>query len=292
MAKIREVEESPSQGESFRSFQQSFTDLLDQDFSSSSSDAMKEVTATLTARPQTPEALLKARERILQLPEDEEPGSIRSLESLLSDTLWPPPSQAEKRDSLQLAEAALACLDALTSHWFPVNLQPQTLLRITAFTSPLGTSQIALSILSRAFRSDDGQQRKTAFIVDIILQSYLRPLFSKSSAKLTPAGRPAAYQDPTPLPDTRLNQETPAWKKEGLRAVAVFRWAAENADVGHTTILSSWPSADPNDSVGNPNQRKLAAIHTRSAHHRRGGRSSNPALRFGDLSTLCPEVSV
>jgi hypothetical protein len=238
MMKIREVEESPSEGEPYASNEESPTNPDRKDSSSPPSDAVKEIMSILSASPQTPEALLQAREHLAQLPQDEDTQSLRRLEDALSDILWASARTSAKEGQAQLLEAALSCLDTLTSRVRSHSLSPQTLLRITAFSPPEGASpNSADAILSRALRSDEGQEKTTSFIIDTILQSYLRPLFSKATTKLTPAGRPSAYQDTTPLPDTRLNQETPAWKTEGPRSVAVFRWAVANSNV----LLPSLP---------------------------------------------------
>lgn len=232
MMKIREVDESPSNGEPSASNYESTTNLDRKDSSSPSSDAMKEMISILSASPHTSEALLKAREHIAQLPQDEDAQSLRRLEDTFSDTLWVSARASANGSQVQLSEAALSCLDTLALQVPSHSLSPQTLLRITAFSSLKDApSNTADAILSRALHSEEGQEKTTSFIIDTILQSYLRPLFSKATTKLTPAGRPSAYQDTTSLPDTRLNQETPTWKTECPRAVAVFRWAVANSDV-------------------------------------------------------------
>lgn len=188
----------------------------------------------LGASPQTSEALRQVREHIARLPQEEDAQSLHRLENTLSNILWASARASSKEGQAELSKAALSCLDTLTSRLPSHGLSPQTLLRITAFSSPEDAPpNTADAILSRALRPDEGQEKTTSLIVDTILQSYLRPLFSKTTAKLTPAGRPSAYPDTTPLPDTRLGQETPAWKAEGPRAVAVFRWAVAHSDV-HT----------------------------------------------------------
>lgn len=91
--------------------------------------------------------------------------------------------------------------------------------------------------LNTTNQEDETSRRLRDFIVDSILQSYLRPLFSKATGKVTSSGRPSAYDDPTALLDSRLNQETPAWKKEGPHVVTVFRWAVAFSDVRCTVLL-------------------------------------------------------
>lgn len=195
----------------------------------------------------TPGSLFQAREHIAQLPADEDPQALQGLENALSEGLWEQTKDTAQVDP-QRAEALMLCIDALVTHTakMPASL---TLLRVAAFTNPddpwssPAASGTAQSMLSRALKTPSGglengqQQQQTVarFIVDTVLQSYLRPLFSKASSKLTPSGRPAAYQeDPTLRRDTRLNQEIPPWKAEGPRAVTVFRWAVTNADVTPT----------------------------------------------------------
>ncbi len=72
------------------------------------------------------------------------------------------------------------------------------------------------------------------FIVETVLGSYLRSLFSKSRpATVTASGRKAEYVEPERqlgLPDE--GRKTKPWKYEDLRAVTVLSWAMEAADVG------------------------------------------------------------
>ncbi|KAK5657705.1 hypothetical protein OQA88_2777 [Cercophora sp. LCS_1] len=76
---------------------------------------------------------------------------------------------------------------------------------------------------------------KNQLIIEVILQRYLRPLFSKSKpASITASGRKAEYLDPAggrteTLPDD--SSETKPWKFTDFRAIPVITWAAHEADV-------------------------------------------------------------
>ncbi|KAK0645589.1 hypothetical protein B0T16DRAFT_411522 [Cercophora newfieldiana] len=81
------------------------------------------------------------------------------------------------------------------------------------------------------------------FIVDTILQRYLRKLFSKSKpASITASGRKAEYVDPAAgrgegIPDD--SNETKPWKFSDFRAIALARWAVTQAD--DNLISKHWP---------------------------------------------------
>lgn len=72
--------------------------------------------------------------------------------------------------------------------------------------------------------------RTRDFIVGSILQDYLRPLFSKSTSKVTESGRPSQFRNQEHV--QRDGLEPPSWKKQGPKAIAVLRWAVKTSEVG------------------------------------------------------------
>ncbi|KAK0714934.1 hypothetical protein B0H67DRAFT_229057 [Lasiosphaeris hirsuta] len=96
--------------------------------------------------------------------------------------------------------------------------------------------------LIQARFAGDGS-RKERFIVEDVLQRYLRPLFSRSKpASITTAGRKAEYQDPSAgrgegIPND--SEETKPWKFKGSRAIPAVAWAV---DQSHEQLIGKhWP---------------------------------------------------
>jgi Protein of unknown function (DUF2454). len=123
-----------------------------------------------------------------------------------------------------------------------VKFDEETLITILAFTdqekddwnpseNPETTAR-ATRILEQQLQSNSGA--KDSFITEIILQRYLRPLFSRSKpTSITSSGRKAEYIDSIRrgenIPDdTSL---TKPWKYTDLRAVPAISWAVAQADV-------------------------------------------------------------
>ncbi|KAK3318567.1 hypothetical protein B0H66DRAFT_243527 [Apodospora peruviana] len=100
----------------------------------------------------------------------------------------------------------------------------------------------AAAILSEQLPS--GSRMRDRFIVDVVLQNYLRRLFSKSKpSSITASGRKAAYSDgnddgrQSGLPDD--SKETKPWKFTDHRAISVVAWAVDEAD--EQLISKHWP---------------------------------------------------
>ncbi len=99
---------------------------------------------------------------------------------------------------------------------------------------PLTTTQRATALLNTLFLNSN--KKKQQFIVEGILRQYLRPLFSKTKppASITASGRKAEFTDPVAgrgegIPDE--SSKTKPWKYNDFRAVPVFAWAVDEADV-------------------------------------------------------------
>ncbi|KAK4179218.1 mitochondrial CCA tRNA nucleotidyltransferase [Triangularia setosa] len=142
----------------------------------------------------------------------------------------------------------LQCLEAIENVFNPPTLDNDTLLTLIAYShpyqnwsdNPSKTSKLAGSILKTY-----PFPNKIEFITSIILQSYLRPLFSKSKpSTITSSGRKAEYQTDSSregIPDDTA--ATKPWKFTDLRPIPVFSWAVTEAD--NTLISTHWPSYIP-----------------------------------------------
>ncbi|KAK3390976.1 hypothetical protein B0H63DRAFT_539533 [Podospora didyma] len=120
--------------------------------------------------------------------------------------------------------------------------------------------------LLRSQLSDD-EATKSKFIVEAILQHYLRPLFSKSKpSSVTASGRKAEYVDRSSThhrPEDE-SHETKPWKYVDFRAIPAVSWAVHEAD--ENLIAQHWPLFIPvlmtlvDDSTTSIRQRGLLAL--------------------------------
>lgn len=95
------------------------------------------------------------------------------------------------------------------------------------------TKETARQLLEQQF-SLPGGHTKEQFLTETLLQSYLRPLFSKCKpSSVTASGRKAEYADSDDrgesLPDD--SARTKPWKYTDLRALPALAWAIREADV-------------------------------------------------------------
>lgn len=169
-----------------------------------------------------------------------------------------PPSYEEMASlSRETGPYGLEILDMLTRDHPPEALHNSNLLlTLISFTDPptspeswttpetraLATSILGRQLLSSASSaaaapSDHHHQQEdlVLLVVDIVLKTYLRPLFSKSRpATVTSSGRRAAFQgERDPL--RGLGDETAAvkpWKYADHRAIPALHFAVRKAEVG------------------------------------------------------------
>lgn len=94
------------------------------------------------------------------------------------------------------------------------------------------TSRVARRVLELQLNTRSSSDE---LLVEAILKGYLRPLFSKSGPKtVTASGRKAEYADDEEDPHRGLRDESKEikpWKYADHRALAVFQWAVETAQV-------------------------------------------------------------
>ena len=98
------------------------------------------------------------------------------------------------------------------------------------------------SLTARSLLSTLSRETVTELIVDTILQRHLRPIFSKSTTKLTSSGRPSQYPSQYPgqnaPKDAAVGDDEPLWKRNGLGVVSMFAWAVETSNVSHTCFYN------------------------------------------------------
>ncbi|KAK3182059.1 hypothetical protein K4F52_006624 [Lecanicillium sp. MT-2017a] len=166
---------------------------------------------------------------------------IQSLTNILNSS---PQKDSEPSDTTQhvlLSEAAIAALLTLASK-SPTALPKEALVAASAYTNPDDkwssetSAQLASSLLATSL---DTEEERQDFIVGPVLQSYLRPIFSKGSGNtsVTAEGRPAAFREPAqnaPRPPAEA-----AWKEAGPQVVSIFQSAVTSAN--EATLAKNWP---------------------------------------------------
>ncbi|KAI0134985.1 hypothetical protein F4814DRAFT_6008 [Daldinia grandis] len=192
--------------------------------------------------------------------ENDSDDAIQAIANRISSLILPVCSdESLDEDSTDYAtlqrkgELGLQALDALTkspSKAGRIQFPPSALLRITAFTNttdPWTTAascRLAQALLSAQLQ-DAGDSQTRAFIIEDILTSFLRPLFSPSRpAAVTASGRRAEYVEPSRYGGaSRESPETKPWKYAHRYAATVFAWAVEHAD--SSLLQAHWPLFTP-----------------------------------------------
>lgn len=113
-------------------------------------------------------------------------------------------------------------------------MNPQHLLSCVVYSSrdawiTSSVSKIAMDDLSK----HNEQVSSREFIVDFLLQSFIRPLFSKSKpSSITSTGRKAMpSSEPAKRFDVGAEKRDKPWKYEVVYAVTVLEWVVENSSV-------------------------------------------------------------
>lgn len=142
----------------------------------------------------------------------------------------------------------LQCLEAIDNVFNPPTLDDDTLLTLIAYCHPdqnWSDDPTKIAKIAAAILKTYPFPNKTDFITSTILQSYLRPLFSKSKpSTITSSGRKAEYQTDNSrdgIPDDTA--ATKPWKFTDLRSIPVFSWAVTEAN--NALISTHWPSYIP-----------------------------------------------
>ncbi|KAI9163740.1 Nucleotidyltransferase lcsQ [Paramyrothecium foliicola] len=146
------------------------------------------------------------------------------------------------------AEVALACLCIILADQ-PASAQfclsDAALLSIITYANATDAwaTRKAASLATQLLDSQLLGDKLTQFIVGPLLRDYFRPLFSKSSARVTSSGRPSYYAEATH--DSPPGIETPSWKNGGDGSIVLsrFRWAVMSSD--EELIATHWPLFTP-----------------------------------------------
>jgi hypothetical protein len=136
----------------------------------------------------------------------------------------------------RLARDGFECLAILQTLYSspPEALDQNILLAIIAYSSrdPWTTAEIAeiATNLSSAYAD---QISSPQFVVNFILQGFIRPLFSKSRpSTVTETGRKAiASSEPLKRFDVEAEKRDKPWKYRDVYVVTVLEWAVQNASV-------------------------------------------------------------
>ncbi|KAF4952645.1 hypothetical protein FGADI_6535 [Fusarium gaditjirri] len=137
-----------------------------------------------------------------------------------------------------LTEAAVASLSILCSKYH-IALDQTTLVKLTAVTDPQDpwTTAQAAAAASKLLSDQLEGESLTEFITNTVLQKHLKPLFMKSSSRITASGRPSQY---AMINDgSRPVIEMQPWRTQAPWAEATIQWTVNMS----TTSLTQqhWP---------------------------------------------------
>ncbi|KAI3578111.1 hypothetical protein IWW34DRAFT_806693 [Fusarium oxysporum f. sp. albedinis] len=137
-----------------------------------------------------------------------------------------------------LTEAAVASLNVLCSKYHIV-LDQTTLVKLTAVTDPQDpwTTAQAAAAASKLLAEQLECESLTEFITNTVLQKYLKPLFMKSSSRITASGRPSQYA----MIDDRSRPviEVQPWRTQAPWAEATIQWTVNMSTA--SLIQQHWP---------------------------------------------------
>lgn len=149
-------------------------------------------------------------------------------------------------------------------------LDARILLAIIAFSSTrdLWTTPSSLRIAKQLLTSHSSIIKSSKFINEDVLQSFIRPLFSKSKpSAITSTGRQAM---PTSAPPKRYNiqeqdRSSRPWKYDAVYSTTVFVWTVENASVSPPCLSFGYTSST-NNYKGRDNFSILAPLRPTHTH--------------------------
>ncbi|ENH75272.1 hypothetical protein FOC1_g10010663, partial [Fusarium oxysporum f. sp. cubense race 1] len=135
-------------------------------------------------------------------------------------------------------KAAVASLNILCSKYHIV-LDQTTLVKLTAVTDPQDpwTTAQAAAAASKLLAEQLECESLTEFITNTVLQKYLKPLFMKSSSRITASGRPSQYA----MIDDRSRPviEVQPWRTQAPWAEATIQWTVNMSTA--SLIQQHWP---------------------------------------------------
>ncbi|KAF5668594.1 tRNA nucleotidyltransferase [Fusarium denticulatum] len=137
-----------------------------------------------------------------------------------------------------LTEAAVASLSILCSK-YRINLDQITLVKLTAVTDPQDpwTTAQAAAAASKLLSEHLKGESLNGFITKAVLQKHLKPLFMKSSSRITASGRPSQYD----IVDDRSRPviEVQSWRTQAPWAEATIQWTVNMSTT--SLIKQHWP---------------------------------------------------
>ncbi|KAF5615964.1 CCA tRNA nucleotidyltransferase mitochondrial [Fusarium tjaetaba] len=137
-----------------------------------------------------------------------------------------------------LTEAAVASLSILCSK-YRITLDQVTLVKLTAVTDsqdPWTTAQAAAAASKLLLEHLEGESLNE-FITNAVLEKHLKPLFMKSSSRITASGRPSQYD----MVDDRSRPviEVQSWRTQAPWAEATIQWTVNMSTT--SLIKQHWP---------------------------------------------------
>ncbi|KAF5979990.1 CCA tRNA nucleotidyltransferase mitochondrial [Fusarium coicis] len=137
-----------------------------------------------------------------------------------------------------LTETAVASLSILCSK-YRITLDQITLVKLTAVTDPQDTwtTAEAAAAASKLLSEHLDGESLNEFITNAVLQKHLKPLFMKSSSRITASGRPSQYDvvDDQPRPVI----EVQSWRTQAPWAEATIQWTVNMSTT--SLIKQHWP---------------------------------------------------
>ncbi|WXC47398.1 hypothetical protein QX201_007118 [Fusarium graminearum] len=143
-----------------------------------------------------------------------------------------------KKESDLIIEAAVAGI-AIASSTHSLALDKDLLVKLTVVTDPKDpwTTSVAASVASQVLAQQISAERLPGFIASDILQNTLKPLFTKSSSRITASGRPSQYA--TVDDRSRAFSEVQSWRSKAPWAEATIQWAINTSTA--PIIKEHWP---------------------------------------------------
>ncbi|KAF4337704.1 CCA tRNA nucleotidyltransferase mitochondrial [Fusarium beomiforme] len=134
-------------------------------------------------------------------------------------------------------EAAVASLSLLCSKHSAI-LGQDSLLKLTAVTDPQDpwTTAKAATTASKLLSEQLLGENLTSFLVNTVLQKTLKPLFMKSSSRITASGRPSQYDT---IDDRSRPVEVHPWRARAPWAVATIQWTVNTSTT--KLVQQQWP---------------------------------------------------
>lgn len=100
------------------------------------------------------------------------------------------------------------------------------------------TTKESSQLAARLLKANLADDRLDTFLTQRLIQDTLRPLFSKSSTRLTASGRPSQLAQQPASTQNRTSLDS-AQEREKLQAASSFKWAVMSCSVGHSQARTS-----------------------------------------------------